>query len=154
MHTYSFDFDGVIHTYERGWREGEIYGTFTAGAMPTLLTLLERAEDSVFVLTTRPPRTVARWIERESGHTIDCVARRYPLRKFWNTPGLLLVTNRKLPAHAYWDDRAREFTHWGKVRDELGLPPLGPGYLRGAEPAGFILDELRDGYTERRGDRT
>jgi hypothetical protein len=114
--TIAVDFDGVIHSYERGWADGSIYGDFVPGAMVALMRLLD--EDAVFVHTTRSPGQVARWIERTSGHTIECTTRVSLLpwrRSFWSTRGLLLVTRRKLPAVAYIDDRAIHFTTWDEA---------------------------------------
>lgn len=122
--TLAIDFDGVIHTYEKGWHDGTIYGDFMPDAMPSLLWLLDR--EPVFVHTTRNARQVARWIERTSGHNIDCTARMSYLpwrRTFWNTKGLLLVTNRKLPATAYLDDRAVRFTTWTQALEALAPLP-------------------------------
>lgn len=129
--TISIDFDGVIHTYDKGWQDGSIYGDFVPDAMPAIETLIDR--DAVFVHTTRNPRQVARWIERTSGYCIECTTwvprtwygRRKP---FWNTRGLLLVTNWKLAANVYIDDRAHHFEAWPKTMVALGEPPeLWPG---------------------------
>lgn len=123
--TLAIDFDGVIHTYDRGWADGTIYGDWKPNAMAGLLTLMDR--DAVFIHTTRPARQVARWIERTSGHIIDCTTRQprtwYGRRKpFWNTRGLLLITDRKLPATVYVDDRAHRFETWAKTMVALGEP--------------------------------
>ncbi|HEY6114342.1 MAG TPA: hypothetical protein VI172_00135 [Candidatus Dormibacteraeota bacterium] len=123
--TIAIDFDGVVHTYDRGWADGTIYGDFTPDAIAALLTLMER--DAVFIHTTRNAKQVARWIERTSGHTIDCTTRLprtwYGRRKpFWNTRGLLLVTDRKLPATVYIDDRAHHFEDWQTTMVALGEP--------------------------------
>lgn len=113
--TIAIDFDGVIHTYERGWADGSIYGDFMPGAFEALFKLMDR--DAVFIHTTRPAKQVARWIDRTSGYQIECVTHMSPWpwqwrRTFWNTRGLLLVTNRKLPATVYIDDRAHRFEDW------------------------------------------
>lgn len=120
VRTLAIDFDGVIHTYERGWADGSIYGDFTPGAMEALLHLMDQY--AVFVHTSRNPRQVARWIERRSGYVIECVTRASLLpwrRRFWNRRGLLLVTNRKLPALIYLDDRAVRFEDWDQALTEL-----------------------------------
>lgn len=123
--TIAVDFDGVIHTYDRGWADGSIYGKPMPDAFVAIEELMQR--DAVFVHTTRNARQVARWIERESWHSIDCTTylprtwygRRKP---FWNTRGLLLVTDRKLPATVYVDDRAHHFTDWPTTMVALGEP--------------------------------
>jgi hypothetical protein len=38
---------------------------------------------------------------------------------FWTTCGILLVTNRKLSAAAYLDDRAVRFTSWAQALADL-----------------------------------
>lgn len=118
--TIAVDFDGVIHDYRDGWRDGSIYGDFTPNAMAALMTLL--AHYPTFVHTARSPRQVAHWIEHKSGHHIECTLQmRPPIPawwrwgrpfRFWNTTGLLLVTDRKLPAAVYIDDRGLRFNNW------------------------------------------
>lgn len=115
--TIAVDFDGVIHTYDKGWQDGSIYGEFVPGAVPGLLKIMQRY--AVYVHTTRKPRQVALWIERQSGHGIDCTTR-VPYSGFWNERGYLLVTRRKLPALVYIDDRALLFTSWDRTLAELG----------------------------------
>ncbi|NEA52441.1 hypothetical protein [Streptomyces sp. SID10815] len=121
--TIAVDFDGVIHSYERGWADGTIYGDFLPDALPALMTLMGR--DAVFVHTTRNARQVAHWIERTSGYSIKCTTHLprtwWGHRKpFWNTRGVLLITDRKLPATVYVDDRALHFDNWRQALAELG----------------------------------
>lgn len=114
--TLAVDFDGVIHTYEKGWADGTIYGEFMPGAVVALTGLMR--DYAVFVFTTRKSRQVARWIEQKSGYAFECTTR-VPRSGFWNNQGYLLVTNRKLPAVAYIDDRAIRFTAWDQVIYDL-----------------------------------
>lgn len=107
MRTLAVDFDGVIHTYERGWADGTIYGDVIPGAKAALLALMDMY--AVYIHTTRDAWDVASWIAvRLAIETITDV----PDSGFWDQTGILLVTDRKLPAIAYIDDRAVRFENW------------------------------------------
>lgn len=127
MSAVAVDFDGVLHSYERGWADGSIYGDWKPGAVTALSQLMHR--HAVFIHTTRPARQVARWIEQKSGYAFECttrVPRTGWLRRpgFWNEQGTLLITNRKLAAIAYIDDRAVRFEDWPQSLRAIGIEPL------------------------------
>lgn len=122
--TVAVDFDGVIHKYSRGWGDGTIYDDPTPKAFLALDILMAR--QAVFVHTSRNPKEVARWIENRSMSSIECTTRLprewWGRRKpFWNTRGVLLVTDRKFPAVAYIDDRAIYFKDWDEALGRLGI---------------------------------
>lgn len=127
VQTIAVDFDGVLHSYDNGWADGTIYGDWLPGAVTALSQLMQ--QHAVFIHTTRNPRQVARWIERQSGYGIECTTRLprtwWGRRKpFWNQQGVLLVTDRKLAAVAYIDDRAVRFVNWPDALTAVGIEPL------------------------------
>jgi hypothetical protein len=144
--TIAVDFDGVIHQYSRGWQDGTIYDPPIPGALGALTTLMNTY--AVFIHTTREPEQVMPWLEgygfdvtiddrcgtcygEGGGQELDLDDRPASpawscddckgsgLLTFWNLRGQLLVTDRKLPAVAYIDDRAIRFTHWDQALNDL-----------------------------------
>jgi hypothetical protein len=120
MATVAVDFDGVIHTYSRGWADGSIYDPPLPGAIEALRGLMVRY--AVFVHTTRDPWPAAQWLD---AHGLPAVIELTPtgagvaVREFWNDQSQILVTNRKLPAVAYIDDRAVRFANWPQALRDL-----------------------------------
>lgn len=110
--TLAIDFDGVIHGYSRGWHDGTIYDPPLPGALDGLRVLMER--NAVFVFTTRDVGQVAEWLINQG---FGC--RTGYDGPFWNERGVLLVTNRKLAATAYLDDRAVRFENWDQALTAL-----------------------------------
>ncbi|WP_448333501.1 hypothetical protein [Streptomyces sp. DSM 41534] len=121
VQTVAVDFDGVLHSYERGWADGSIYGHWTPGSIGALSQLMQKY--AVFIHTTRNARQVARWIEQQSGRAFECTTH-VPRSGFWNEQGLLLVTAQKLPAIAYIDDRAVRFTAWPEALEAVGIDSI------------------------------
>lgn len=109
MSTIAVDFDGVIHGYSHGWGNGRIYDSPVDGALDALHTLME--DYAVFIHTSRDPLQVADWLASYGFHVrtkdLDVI--------FWDERGTLLITNRKLPALAYIDDRAIRFASWDQA---------------------------------------
>jgi hypothetical protein len=113
--TIAVDFDGVIHAYSKGWHDGSIYDGPVPGAIDALRLLMDT--DAVFIHTTRDAGQVATWL---LNHGLPVRVGGDEGRVFWNERGSLLVTNRKLPARVYIDDRALHFQNWDQALLELG----------------------------------
>ena len=118
--TIAVDFDGVIHTYSRGWADGTIYDPPMPGALDGLRALMER--DAVFVFTARHPEQVADWLFERGEFNVTWEPPGEVMCEFWNDRSRILVTNRKLPATAYLDDRAVRFTNWDQALTDLNEP--------------------------------
>lgn len=125
--TIAVDFDGVIHRYSRGWHDGTIYDPPMPGAIDGLRALMARY--AVYVHTTREAEQVMPWLEG-LGFDAHCDDGPYS-PEFWDVRGQLLVTNRKLPAIAYLDDRAVRFTGWDSALTALGVAATASGDVEG-----------------------
>lgn len=114
MKTVAIDFDGVIHSYDKGWHDGTIYGEPIPGAFEAIRKL-QLASHAVYVHTSRDEAQVFEWLARHG------VAATYgAIVQFWDNPDVVLVSNRKLPAVVYIDDRGVRFTDWPKALVDLG----------------------------------
>lgn len=107
----SLDFDGVIHGYSRGWHTKDIYDPPMAGAHQALRSL--SAVYGVFIMSARPAREILKWCKKQFPDLrFQLIGRK---ATYWNKQGVIGITNRKLPALAYVDDRALRFTNWTDV---------------------------------------
>lgn len=127
-HAVGVDFDQTLVDHPT-WRDGAVYGHPLPGAIDALRALM--AIRSVFVFTARHPRThrdVARWLEEHVGCPV--IVDTEPGRAYW-LGDELLVTNKKLGAACYIDDRALRFEgDWvaslAQARRAIGLTDAPP----------------------------
>ncbi|RPE36484.1 hypothetical protein [Kitasatospora cineracea] len=124
-HAVGIDFDQTLVAHDDGWQDGRIYGRPVPGAIESLHAL--KKVRSVFIMTARPRRfhaAVAGWLREHSG--LETLVDEDPERAYWQGD-CLLVTNKKLGAAVYIDDRAIRFTgDWTatltQARHAIGLP--------------------------------
>ena len=109
MKTVAIDFDGVIHKYSKGWQDGKIYDDPIDGALDAIREL-QREGYAVFILSTRSPSKIKRWLEDWTDEYDPMTFMRFSVvpfwKKFWSNTRVVGITNRKLAAAVYIDDRA------------------------------------------------
>lgn len=137
MRTIAIDFDGVIHKYSKGWQDGSIYDEPFEDAFESIRELMEDGY-SVFVFTARNVKQTKEWLRSKTytkelvgdaipsiveldNYKYDFSVKKIPFWiKFWQKRFVLGVTNRKLPAQIYIDDRAYKFKgDWKETTREI-----------------------------------
>lgn len=104
--TVSLDFDGVIHKYRQGYKDGSIYDDPIPGAEEYMKDCITK-QHSVFIMSTRNPQQILEWCEKQFP---DLKFQLIPQGTvFWNKKGVIGITNTKLAAHIYIDDRGFKF---------------------------------------------
>jgi hypothetical protein len=101
----SIDFDGVIHTFDKGYFDGTCYGAPIPGAIDAIRLLSSKYRIVIFTAKAKPSRPlvngktgvqlVEEWLKKYG--ILDCVAE---------------ITAEKPRSFLYIDDNAYRFTSW------------------------------------------
>lgn len=117
------DFDGVIHSYDRGWQDGEIYGTVVPGFFEWVKEAGKLFEIVIYSARSKTPEGVsamADWLD----------AQLLAWQAFGNQGSTVLfaMVHEKPAAFLTIDDRAVRFD------GDWSAPELQPGTLRAFRP--------------------
>ena len=94
--TISVDFDGVIHEFSKGWMDGSVYSNPVEGSKKNIELLMDKGYEIVICTSRQKLNEIKKWLKKN------------------NFPELK-VTNKKVPALAYIDDRGIRFTNWEDI---------------------------------------
>lgn len=115
----AFDFDGVIHEMNDGWRNGEIYGRINNDVIQAIYEL-NKMKIPVFICSSRAPNQIVEFWNKQ-GFKLEAKVIKDTF--FFNDTDYIGVTNRKLPAQLYIDDRAFKYT--GEDKKGILLAAIG-----------------------------
>lgn len=98
------DFDGVIHSYEKGWQGGVIYGTVTDGFFEWATLASEWFELVIYSSRSKDPEMLERmqsWMKAQMLTAEVMLNFTYASQK---PPAFLTIDDRALTFHGSWSD--------------------------------------------------
>ncbi len=110
--TLSLGFDGVIHAYSKGWADGSIYDIPIPGAIEFIGEAMWKHQFSIFVLSTRNSNQIKEWFDKTIFKDKESLFKTKVIPddvEVWDEKCVLGITNRKLKASVYIDDKALTF---------------------------------------------
>ena len=110
MKTLAVDFDGVIHNYSEGWKDGTIYDRPIDGAKDTLEALVANGY-SITIFTTRLNDEVNEDVEDQRTQMLAW----FEENGFKKGVHYHKLTGKKPLAQHYIDDRGIQFTDWNLI---------------------------------------
>lgn len=117
--TLALDFDGVIHSYEKGWQDGTIYGTVTPGFFDWAKEMSKHFTLVVYSSRSRTPAGrghMKRWLKAQ--WRLVGGAGRMPDFEFAATkpPAWLTIDDRCICFEGHWEhmtkERLQSFRPW------------------------------------------
>ena len=109
LRNLAIDFDGVIHTFDKGWHDGTCYGDPIEGSIEAIKKLSENWNLIIFTAKVKPDRPL---VDGKTGYDlVDAWLKKYGIRQYISE-----ITFEKPRAKYYIDDNAIEFNNnWEDV---------------------------------------
>ena len=103
--TIVFDFDGVIHTGYKGWKDGSIYGKIDYNLLYYIKELMK--DYYVVISSNRPAEQIVDFLNKDSNNPLDLEVFKKDMKEnmYWNKDNVVGVTNEKAVGILYIDDR-------------------------------------------------
>lgn len=112
--TVAFDFDGVIHKYREGWKDGSIYDESNRDIVELMKYLCDWGAPCVIMSTRNPEQIKEWWDKQDFGIEAEVLKPKKgtvfdPDEIFYTNNTVIGITNMKIPAQLYIDDRAYRY---------------------------------------------
>jgi hypothetical protein len=113
LNNIAIDFDGVIHTFDKGFHDGTCYGDPIEGSLEAIKKLSEKYNIIIFTAKAKPDRPL---VNNKTGTelVIDWLSK-HGVMKY-----ISYVTSEKPRAQIYIDDKGYHFTNWADTIRWIG----------------------------------